>query len=1037
MTQAIPTVQGGTLLYQHDGQDHQLTIGTAAWYSWLSTATTFAFTSTYGMFTARKERPGNQRGGWYWKAYRKQQGKLHRAYLGKSEDLTLGRLNAVAQALASPSSMPEQGGTGKEMAAQGTTSVLPDPLLATKLRVPRPPGHLVPRSHLTERLHRAMERPLALIAAPAGFGKTTLLCAWLAHVPLPVAWVSLDDRDDDPSRFWAYTLTALERLLPGSGAAALALLQALPPQPLETILTTLINQLTVLSQEAVLVWDDYHLISTPAIHTSVTYLVDHLPPCLHLVLATRADPPLPLARLRARGQLTELRASDLRFTPEEAAAFLTQTMGLTLSAEEISTLSTRTEGWIAGLQLAALSLQGRTDTPGFMQAFTGSHRHVVDYLVQEVLARQPDHLQTFLLETAVLERMTGSLCEAVTGRLEGEAMVERLEQANLFLVPLDDERQWYRYHHLFADVLRQRLQRRWPERVPELHRRASTWYERHGLLYDAVGHALAAADFERTALLLEHLGETMLRRGEGVLLLHWLETLPSALLRHRVQLRLFQAWVLYLTGRLDEVEPHLQELERNLDESHESLPGAAQGSSAEPAVDQTRNSTAIAGEVATLRATMAATRGDVARMIDQAHLALGRLPEDNVRLRGLVSWSLGVAYWLGDDVVAASQTFAEARALSQRADNIHAVMMISSDLAYMQVLRGQLHQAAHTCEQALQLASERFGWLPSMGQVHVGMGELLREWNDLDAATRHLMQGLELDEQIGNVGKLLRGYLALGRVKQALGEREAALKMMQQAEHLAQKYRHLPQFVALAAAARARVALAQGDIGAAERWAHEAGPDVNEELSHLREPEYLTLVRVQLATGQTDEAMQLLLRLQQAAESGGRRGCVIELLILQALALQAQGHAARATITLTRALSLAEPEGYMRLFIDEGPRMAELLSTLIHAQQKGHLAASPPVSPNYLHRLRAYFEAPAVDRPPAERSSGSLADPLSERELAVLRLLVAGRSNQAIAEELVVTVGTVKTHLHHIYGKLNASSRVQAVARARELQLLS
>jgi LuxR family maltose regulon positive regulatory protein len=746
---------------------------------------------------------------------------------------------------------------------------------------------------------------------------------------------------------------------------------------------------------------------------------------------------LPLARLRARGHLTELRASDLRFTPEEAAAFFTQVMGLSLSAEEINTLSTRTEGWIAGLQLAALSLQGRTDIHGFVQAFTGSHRHVVDYLVQEVLARQPDHLQTFLLETAVLERMTGSLCEAVTGKPEGEAMLERLEQANLFLVPLDDERQWYRYHHLFADVLRQRLQHRWPELVPELHRRTSAWYERHGLLYDAVGHALAAADFEHTALLLEHLGETMLRRGEGILLFRWLEALPNAQLRSRVQLRLFQAWLLYLTGRLDEVEPHLQELERPRDARSESLPGGAQGSSAEPPVDQTRNSTAIAGEVATLRAMMAATRGDVSRMIDQAHQALDQLPEHNVRLRGLVSWSLGVAYWLRDEVMTASQAFAEARALSQRADNIHAVMIFSSDLAYMQVLQGQLHRAAHTCEQALQLASERFGWLPSMGQVHVAVGELLREWNDLEAATRHLMHGLELDEQIGNVGKLLRGYLALGRVKQALGEPEAAWEMMQQAEQLAQRHRHLPQLVALAAASRARIALEQGNIAAAERWAHEEGPDVHEELSHLCEPEYLTLVRVQLATGRADEARKLLQRLQQAAERSGRRGSLIELLMLQALALQAQGNAAKATITLTRALSLAEPEGYMRLFLDEGPRMAALLSTLLQAQQKGDLALSQHVSPDYVPRLLAAFVPPAARRLPSAREREQLAEPLSERELEVLQLLAAGRSNQEIAEALVVTVGTVKSHIHHIYGKLNTSSRVQAVARARELQVLS
>jgi len=529
----------------------------------------------------------------------------------------------------------------------------------------------------------------------------------------------------------------------------------------------------------------------------------------------------------------------------------------------------------------------------------------------------------------------------------------------------------------------------------------------------------------------------MLRRGEGVLLLRWLEALPSALLRSRVQLRLFQAWSLYLTGRLDEVEPHLQELERTLDESHGGLPGAATGSSSEPPVDHSRSSPAIAGEVAALRATMAATRADVSRMIEQAHLALGWLPERNVRLRGLVTWSLGVAYWLSDDVVAASKAFAEARALSQGADNIHAVMMISCDLAYMQVLQGQLHQAARTCEEALQLASERCGWLPSMGQVHVGMGELLREWNDLEAATRHLLHGLALDEQIGNVGKLLRGYLALARVKQARGEQEATWEMLQQAEQLAQKHRHLPQLVALVATSRARIALAQGNIGVAERWAHEEGPGVHEELSHLREPEYLTLVRVQLATGRTDEARKLLQRLQQAAETGGRRGSVIELLMLQALALQAQGNAAEAMITLTQALSLAEPEGYIRLFLDEGPSMAALLSTLLQVQQKGDLALSQHVSPDYVRRLLAAFVPTAVDRVPSAREREQLAEPLSERELEVLQLLAAGRSNQEIAEALVVAVGTVKTYIHHIYSKLNANSRVLAVARAKELQLLS
>ncbi len=493
MAKMTPMVQGNTLVYQQQGHDQVLVMGTPDWYAWLATASTFTFTSDISTFTVRKERAGNKRGGWYWKAYRTQHGKLSSIYLGKSEALTLERLNEAARTLAHISDIAATGDARVEMASPARTSILADPLLATRLHVPRPPSQLVRRSHLTERLQQAVERQLTLIAAPAGFGKTTLLSAWLQDAPVSAAWVSLDGGDDDPTRFWSYTFAALDSVYPGLSAIGLPLLQSSQPPPLENILTAIINSLEAHSEELVLVFDDYHVINAQPIHASVTFLLDHLPTCLHLVIATRADPPLPLARLRTRGQLVEIRSTDLRFTREEVTSFLSQTSGLEFSTGDITALETRTEGWIAGLQLAALALQGRQDIAHFMQAFTGTHRFVVDYLTQEVLARQPAGVQSFLLETAILERLCGSLCEAVTGEPAGQAMLERLEEANLFLLPLDDERQWYRYHQLFAEMLRQRLQRKHPDRVAQLHQRASAWYAQHELIGEAIQHALAAS----------------------------------------------------------------------------------------------------------------------------------------------------------------------------------------------------------------------------------------------------------------------------------------------------------------------------------------------------------------------------------------------------------------------------------------------------------------------------------------------------------------------------------------------------------------
>src|SRR6266567_4143690 len=587
-------------------------------------------------------------------------------------------------------------------------------LLVTKLAMPPVRSDLVPRPRLTNQLQLGIQRPLTLIAAPAGFGKTTLLSTWLEHASLPAAWLSLEQDDDDLTRFWSYVFTALSRVHPGSGTSALALLQASTPSPLppiEIVLTVWINDLAALPHEVALVLDDYHLITAQPIHRSITYLLDHLPPQLHLVMATQADPPLPLARLRARGHLTEIRAADLRFTAEETAAFLTRALGLELSDQDIATLEARTEGWIAGLQLAALSMQGRKDIPGFLEAFTGSHRYIIDYLVEEVLARQSEPVQTFLLQTAILERLRGSLCEAVMGVMRepggeasGQAMLEQLEQANLFLVPLDDERRWYRYHQLFAEALRHRLQRKHPTLVPELHKRASAWYEQQGLTRDAVHHALAATDFVQAARLIEQAFNSLLRRGEIATLQRWAAALPDELVRSNIELSVLQGWLLFVSGKNDAAELHLQDIERTFgitpvsDEHSEqqTIPSGA-GSSA-----------AIRGRIAALRASIALTQGDLPRTITLSRLALEYLPKESMA-RAYVAWYLGKAHWLSGAMGAASIALVEASHVSWEVNHLYAVFLVIHDLAQLQIRQGHLHQADQAYRQALQQALERSG----------------------------------------------------------------------------------------------------------------------------------------------------------------------------------------------------------------------------------------------------------------------------------------------------------------------------------------
>ncbi len=1020
----LPTVQGDILVYREGDQERVLTIGTVAWFAWLETASTFSFVSDVGTFTARKERAGTQRGGWYWKAYRKQHGKLSSRYLGKSETVTLARLQAVAQDLAA-------GAVSASLVRAGEADLPPAPLrtkrdplpslLATKLHVPRLRTPFIRRSRLVERLQQGMERALTLVSAPAGFGKTTLVAQWLAESGTPVAWLSLEPEDNDPVRFLSYLIAALQRLDPHMGTAVLPLLQAPRPAPPERVMALVINELIAgAARDFALVLDDYHVISAEAIHRALIFLLGHLPSHMHLIIATRADPPLLLAGLRASRQLTEVRAADLRFATDEVSAFLREVMELDLPSETIAALERRTEGWVVGLQLAALSRQGGADVSTFLAAFTGSHRFVLDYLSEEVLSRQPAVVQTFLLHTSILERLSGALCDAVIGQEGSQAMLEALDRANLFVVALDEERGWYRYHHLFAEVLKSRLQQGEGSLVAELHRRASAWYEQHEMLAEAIQHALAAPDLERAARLIEQHGMSFALRGQTHTMLGWLNALPDAVVRRHTRLGLYSAVMLLFTNQVEAAETRLHEIEQGL---QVTVPN-----------DQER---VIRGQIAIIRANLLRSCGDLARALALARQALELVPEtDRFRLPALVG--VASSYLVSGDVTLAAEHLAMATVASVRAsDDLFALLESITCLARLQGLQGHLRRAASTYGEAVRVLPGQGGLQSLLGSpaYYFGLGDLLREWNELDAAERHLVDGMDLVKGTLPVfaDEVTLGYIALTRLQQARGEYSRALATLDAFMDLARQRHFVPQLLARGRAVRAQVELAQANLAAAIRWADESGLSLaDEDLSYPLEQEYLALARVCIAQGRDDparpflqEALGLLDRLLQDAEAKARLGSVLEILALRALALQAHGDRIGALTTLEHALTRAEPEGYIRLFVDEGVPMRTLLR-----QAHG-------IVPDYVATLLAVFGEQHVSAPaPAVPARSMLAEPLTEREREVLYLLSTGASNCEIARRLVVSLGTVKKHVSNLCGKLGVQSRTQAIARARALQLV-
>ncbi|MEO5851171.1 MAG: LuxR C-terminal-related transcriptional regulator [Nocardioides sp.] len=925
-----------------------------------------------------------------------------------------------------------------------------DPLVETKLLLPRPRREIVLRPRLSDLLRRASEASVTLVSAPAGFGKTTLLASWFATAPSTpdgdhlVAWVSLDERDREAASFWSYVLLALDRAAPGSGAAALTLLQS-GQAPLETVLAGAVNELSVHSGEVTLVLDDYHLADGVDVAAGMRFLVDHLPPQLQLVIGTRADPALPLSRLRARGELVEIRATDLRFTREEVSSYLNDLNGFDLTTADLAALEARTEGWIAALQLAALSLRDREDPSGFIAGFAGDNRFVVDYLADEVLSRQPDDVRRFLLDTSILDRLSGSLCDAVSplperaggrGGRGGRAMLEALDRANLFLVPLDGHRSWYRYHHLFGDVLHAHLLEERPGDVSDLHRRAAGWYAEAGQTEAAVRHALAGGDAERAADLVELTFRTLGRERREDLLRRWAHELPHDVVRDRPVLEIAFIGGLMASNEFDGVDQRLDHVEQLMAKPARDL-----------VVVDRDELPRVPATVKMYRAALALIGGDPAGAITLAEQAIEAAVDGDDLVTGAAAALSGLASWTTGDIASAHASYSTSIPALTRAGHIADVLGCSIAMADMELRLGRLHDAEHTLAHALRLAEAN---TPTGSPVMRGTADMLvglsrMAWyrNDLAAVAEHLRRSDELGEAASLAQNPYRWHVGMAWLRAAQGQLSTALELLDEAERVyVGDYSPNVQPIH---ATRARVLAARGDIAEARTWARQHHVATDDELSYLREYEHITLARILLAehavTGSRQtlqDATALLDRLLAAAEDGERMGTVIELEVLRAGAHHSGGARDEALVALEHAVDLARTDGWVRVFVDAAPVLTDLLAELATRHpQSGYpreLVAAMTAAPG------AATEAtgkPGRATTPGPRPRSALVDPLSDRELEVLRLLGSELDGPAIARQLIVSLNTVRTHTKHIYTKLGVNNRRAAISKAHNLGLLS
>ena len=891
-------------------------------------------------------------------------------------------------------------------------------ILHTKLFIPPTRPELVSRPRLIEQLNEGLHRKLTLISAPAGFGKTTLVTEWLdnlrsdakkeTQIENRIAWLSLDEGDNDPARFLSYFIAALnqiEGIDATFGKGALSMLQSPQPPPTEAILTSLINSVAAIPDKIIIVLDDYHLIEAQPIHDALSFLLENIPLQMHPVIATREDPHLPLSRLRANDQLSELRATDLRFTSSEAAEFLNQVMDLDLSAEDITTLETRTEGWIAGLQLAAISIRGQADTTNFIKSFTGSHRLVLDYLIEEVLEQQPKNIQTFMLQTAILDRLTGSLCDALTGQDNGQQTLEYLEQANLFIIPLDNERRWYRYHHLFAELLLQRLHQSAAAStedkrgdVAELHTRASVWYEDNGLEIEAFHHATAANDVERAARLIEGEGVPLQYRGAAAPVLNWLASRPTTVLDARPSLWVTYASALNLSGQPASAEQKLQAAEI-----------ALQGTELE---DKTND---IVGHIAAIRAMIAVgCENQVETVIAQLHLALEYLHPDNLHVRTITTWTLGYAYQIQGDRAAASRAYTEVLPISQASGDIISTLAATTGLGYIQESENQLYLAAESYRRGLQLFGDQPQ--PVACETCLGLARILYEWNDLDAAGQIGQQSIQLARQVESLDTFALCKVFLARLKLTQGDTAGAAAMLAQADQFMRQHNfvdRMPEVVA----AQVLTLLHQGYLAAAADLAEKHELPISK-------------ARVHLAQGDTSTALAVLWPLRRQVEAKGWEDERLKVMVLQAVAHHAHGEKEQAVQLLGEALALAEPGGFIRIFVDEGPPMARLLYDALKLE----------IAPDYVRRLLGAIPDAKPEKTDLSKTHvphTELIEPLTEREIEVLQLIAEGLTNQEIGSRLYLSPNTVKVHAHNIYGKLGVNNRTQAGVRAIDLGILS
>ena len=909
------------------------------------------------------------------------------------------------------------------------------PLLSTKYSIFPVRPHILPRPRLYEQLQRIYNYQLTLLVAPAGFGKTTLLNAWSLHAhtgsPSPlIAWFSLNENDNDVLRFWSYVIASLATHLPGLGRDALNLLNTQQPSSIEIALTLLINDLAALPQEVILILDDYHFIEAPSLHITLELLLDRLPQNTHIVITSRTTPPLPLARLRTRGQLYELGLSEIRFTLHEAASFLKSFTQITLSSNVLAILESRIEGWIAGWYLAALALKEAGDVSDFVAQFTGSHRYVIDYLVEEVLRYQPEKVQRFLLQTCILEHLDASLCNAVTGETTGQQMLQFLDQAQLFIVPQDSIRRSYRYHALFAEALRTQLQHIHPQWISDLHLRASRWYASHALLIEAIDHTLLVPDYEHAITLIEKVAQTtstIWMRNAFSPLHRWLTILPPPFLRRQPQLQILYAWKLFSSLsrdpsiKLEDVEMWLHDAERDLEH-----------------VDEDAQTRTMRGEIAAILAFTFLLRGSVSQSTDYGQQALVLLPHENITIRGFATQTLINNHeFFG---VATSGISEELLRICQATHDPPARMNALCSIAQLHILRGQLHQAAEIYRLA-QEPSELLLKPTVAGTIALASGAILLEWNEIDAAEHALTTGLEQCKENGDPGVLRNGYLGFARLQCIRGDIDGAFATLTEIEHALHKLHMLSQhtlgklLLADIVTSRTQFYLLQGNIGAANRWAQTRKPVENEELTPLRLRELCILARVYLANQQIEQCLQLLTRLLHVSEQNAHVGNRITLLLVYACTLSIAGDIESALHAIASALTLAEPGGYIRIFVDEGQPIADLLERLhiVHQQKQSSHRVSLP----YLRQLRAAF-APQTSTQTAhiQQRPRANAFQLSKREMEVLRLLAIGLTDREIAHHLVLAEGTIKTHAKRIYAKLGVQNRTQAALYAQELHLL-